>query len=161
MSTNNQNQFLQNMNNMMDPKNWGEFPNWNQFANQGNNFAAMDVNGVMNTIKRNTEALSKANQTAVEGVQAIMRRSAEVAQKNATEVFNSMKDLGANNTPEQVIEKQQNLMKKAVETSLKNTREVAEMATKSSMEIYDICSKRLAESVCEMNTVTGQKKKAS
>jgi len=115
----------------------------------------LDFNQIFSTQRRNIEALSTANQVAVEGAQAIARRQAEIARSNVENVLKASKDIMTSGTPETNLAKQADLAKSFFELALGNLREVTEMVTKSSFEVFDVLNQRASESIEELSKTTG------
>jgi phasin family protein len=134
----NQNQYFENLKNFMDPANYSQFTKMNNMPEMGN---------MMNACKKCNEAFAQASKTGAENVQAMMRRNAEIAQQNVSNIFNGMKDISSVNNPEQAMNKQKEIMQRNIENSLNNLRELAEMSNKSSMEVFDLVGKGLKESL--------------
>lgn len=123
---------------------------------------SVDFNQLFSTQRRNIEALTAANQAAVEGVQTIARRQAEIARTNVESVLKASKDILTSGTPETNMAKQAELTKSFFEGALSNLREVTELVTKSSFEVFDVLNQRAAESLEEISKAsgtTGTKKK--
>ena len=106
-----------------------------QFRLPGVDFAAL-----VDRERRNIEALAKANRIAFEGWQRLVRRQAEILQE-------TMKEVVANAGQQDAIKKRSDLAKEGFEKALANMRELAEMATKSQKEAFDVVRKRIEENV--------------
>ena len=106
-----------------------------QFRLPGVDFAAL-----VDRERRNIEALAKANRIAFEGWQRLVRRQAEILQE-------TMKKVVADAGQEDAIKKRADLAKEGFEKALANMRELAEMATKSQKEAFDVVRKRIEENV--------------
>jgi phasin family protein len=106
-----------------------------QFRLPGVDFAAL-----VDRERRNIEALAKANRIAFEGWQRLVRRQAEILQE-------TMKEVVANAGQQDAIKKRADLAKEGFEKALANMRELAEMATKSQKEAFDVVRKRIEENV--------------
>lgn len=125
----------------------------NPFADMfKNNF---DYNQILNTQRRNMEAASEAGQAAVENIQAISRRGAEIARENVEGALKASKDIFTSGTPETNLAKQAAYAKNAFEGALANLREVSEMAAKSCFEIFDVITARATESMDELSQASG------
>ena len=111
-----------------------------------------DVQALVATQRRNIEAVSHANQLAIEGVQAVMRRQSEILRQMVEESTSSLKDLMAAGAPEAKIAQQTDLVKAAFEKALANLRELTEMVAKSNTEAADVLTKRIGESLTELKT---------
>ena len=106
-----------------------------QFRLPGVDFAAL-----VDRERKNIEALAEANRIAFEGWQRLVRRQAEILQE-------TMKEVVANAGQQDAIKKRADLAKEGFEKALANMRELAEMATKSQKEAFDVVRKRIEENV--------------
>jgi phasin family protein len=112
--------------------------------------------------RKNIEALTQANQLAVEGAQALMRRQVEIA-RQAMEDFSAMfRDLvQPNGSPEDKLVKQAEYSKHAIEKSLSGAKEFADLVTKSSTEVFNVLNKRVTESLDEVRDFAKKRVAAS
>lgn len=106
-----------------------------QFRLPGVDFAAL-----VDRERKNIEALAEANRIAFEGWQALVRRQAEILQE-------TMKKVVTNAGQEDAVKKRADLAKEGFEKALANMRELAEMATKSQKEAFEVVRKRIEENV--------------
>lgn len=109
-----------------------------------------DVEAALASQRKNIEALTQANQLAVEGVQAVARRQVEIAREAIDEVSTVLRDIVQPTAPEERIAKQAELLKQTFERSLANTRELALMLAKANTEAFDVVAKRVAQGFEEM-----------
>jgi len=130
---------------------------YNAFADAFKN--TLDFNQLFSTQRRNIEAISAANQAVVEGAQAIARRQAEITRSNVETALKASKDLLTSGTPETNLAKQAELTKSFFESALTNLREVSEMATKASFEVFDVLNQRAAETLEEISKASAPAKK--
>ena len=105
-----------------------------QFRLPGVDFAAL-----VDRERKNIEALAKANRIAFEGWQNLVRRQAEIFQETMKKV---VVDAG-----QEAAKKRADLAKEGFEKALADMRELAEMATKSQKEAFDVVRKRIEENV--------------
>jgi len=110
----------------------------------------VDVEAVVASQRKNIEALTQANQLAVEGVQAVARRQVEIARQAVEEYTSLLRDLSAPVAPEDRLAKQVDVVKGAVEKGLANARELAELATKANTEAFNVINKRFTEGLDEV-----------
>lgn len=103
-----------------------------------------DIEAVLASQRKNIEALTQANQLAVEGVQAMARRQAEIAREAIDEASAVLRDIVQPTAPEERIAKNAELLKQTFERSLANTRELTLMFAKANNEAFDIVAKRVA-----------------
>ena len=100
----------------------------------------VDFTALMEQEKKNIEALAKANKIAFEGWQALVRRQSEILEENMKEAIASARRQDA---AKQRVE----LAKQGFEKALDHMRELAEMATKSQKEAFEVVSKRVDENI--------------
>ena len=119
----------------------------------------VDVEAVVAAQKKNIEALTSANQLAVEGMQAVAKRQAEILRQTAEELQKNMQSLMENGAPDAKVAKSTELTKTAFEKAIANMKELSEMVTKSNAEAFDVINKRVAESLDEIRDLTKTTKK--
>ena len=100
--------------------------------------------------RRNIEALSQANQLAVEAVQAVARRQIEIARQSLEDMSALLRDLTQPVSPEDRIAKNTEYAKQMLEKSVSNGREIALLATKAGTEAADVLRKRACEGLDEL-----------
>lgn len=114
----------------------------------------VDMQSIMTISRKNIEAMTAANQLAVEGMQAMMKRQAEIVQNSIKEANSLVSEMAAAGTPEEKIVRQVELVKQAYESALSNTRELAEIAAKSNGEAMEVISGRVSDTLDEIKAVT-------
>jgi phasin family protein len=119
----------------------------------------VDVDAVVAAQKKNIEALTSANQLAVEGMQAVAKRQAEILRQTAEELQKNMQSLMENGAPDAKMVKSTELTKVAFEKAIANMKELSEMVTKSNAEAFDVINRRVAESLDEIRDLSKTAKK--
>ena len=112
-------------------------------------FRPFDVEALMAAQRRNIEALSQANQLAVEGMQAVAKRQIEVARQAVEDVSALLRDLAQPASPEDRIAKNTEFAKQMLEKSVNHGREITMLATKAGTEAADVLRKRATEGLDE------------
>ena len=142
---------------MMDPsKLMGDFPKlMGDFKVPG-----VDVEAVVASQRRNLEALSEANQLAVEGMQAVAKRQSEIFRQMMEETSQAMRDMMAAGSPEDKASRQTEMLKEGFKRAIANMRELAEMVAKSQTEAFDVINKRVTDSLDEIKTLIAKKNQA-
>jgi phasin family protein len=110
----------------------------------------LDVESLVSSQRRNIEALTQANRLAYEGLQAVLKRQAEILRQTMDEVSQVTKDISEPGAPQDKAAKQTELAKDAFERSLSNMRELAEMIAKANSEAFDLLNKRFTQNLDEM-----------
>jgi phasin family protein len=99
---------------------------------------------------KNIEALAQANQFAVEGAHAVLRRQIEIVGQAIDEFSAIVRTFGQpNGSPEDRLAKQAEFTKLWIEKGLANARELTELVTKANTEVFSVISKRMTESLEE------------
>jgi phasin family protein len=115
-----------------------------------NGFNGFDVEAVMAGQRRNIEAFTAANQAALEGLQSLAKRQAEMVRQSVDEANKAMKELFAAGSPEEKAARQADLTKAAFERAIANTRELTQLVARSQNEAIDVINKRVAEGLDEV-----------
>jgi phasin family protein len=119
-------------------------------------FRPLDVEAVWAAQRRNIEALSQANQAAVEGVQAVARRQIELTRETFEGFSNLLRDLASPGSTEERIAKNTEYVKQMIEKGFSHGRELATIAARAGTEATDILHKRASESLDELRNLTSQ-----
>jgi len=120
------------------------------FSKLWQNGKAFDVEGFVASQRKNVEALTAANQLAFEGVQALVRRQAEIVHENVEVLTKITRELTAAGSPDDKLAKQTQLAKEAFENALGHVRELTGLVQKSSSQAVDVLSKRVADNLDEV-----------
>jgi phasin family protein len=119
-------------------------------------FRPFDVEALMASQRRNIEALSQANQLAVEGMQAVAKRQIEVARQAIEDVSTLLRDLAQPASAEDRIAKNTEYAKQMLEKSINHGREITLLATKAGSEAADVLRKRASEGLDEFRDLAKQ-----
>ena len=119
-------------------------------------FRPFDVDALMACQRRNIEALSQANQLAVEGVQAVARRQIEVARQALEDVSVLFRELTQPTSTEDRLTKNTEYAKQMLEKGVNHGREITMLATKAGAEAADVLRKRASESLDELRDMAKQ-----
>jgi phasin family protein len=111
----------------------------------------IDLEAVAASQRKNLEAFTQANQLAVEGVQAVVRRQVEITRQAMEEFSTMFRDfVQPSGSPEDRLAKQAEYSKQALEKGLTNARELTELMTKANTEAFNVINKRVTESLDEV-----------
>jgi phasin family protein len=117
-------------------------------------FRPFDVEAVWASHRRNFEALSQANQLAVEGVHAFAKRQIEMTQQTLEDMSTLMHEMAQPVSTEDRIAKHTEYTKKMIDKGLSHGREIVTLATKTGTEAAEVLQKRAAEGLDEMRALT-------
>jgi phasin family protein len=100
----------------------------------------VDFSAIVDREKKNIEALTKANMIAFEGWQALVRRQTDILQE-------TMREAIANARQQEGAKHRVDLAKQGFAKALDHMRELAEIATKSQRQAFEVVRKRVDENV--------------
>jgi phasin family protein len=110
-----------------------------------------DLETIVAMQRKNIEALTQANQLAIEGAQAVMRYQLEMARRTMEEfsaMFSTL--LQPNGSVEDRVAKHADFSKTAMESGLNNAREISDLVTKANTDAFNVLSRRVTESLEEI-----------
>ena len=110
----------------------------------------VDVDSLVTSQRKIIEALTQANKLAYDGLQAVVKRQAEILRQTVDEIAQATKDIAEPGNPQEKAAKQTELAKEAFERSLSNLRELSEMIAKANTEAFDLLNKRFTQSLDEV-----------
>ena len=117
----------------------------------------VDVSAIMEARRKDIEALATANRHAYEGVQLLAQRQAEMLREAMAEWQAATQQMMSAQNPNAGAAKQAELGKQALEKALANMRELAEMATKSQTQAWEIVNRRFHENLEELKQLMQRK----
>lgn len=112
----------------------------------------MPVDGLMDSQRKNVEALTSANKLAMESAQALAKRQSEVFQEMMSQLTEVSKGMMASGGNPEKVEAQTKAVQGLFESSLKTMKEMADMVAASNKEVFEVLNKRMNEGVEEMKT---------
>lgn len=118
---------------------------------------SFDMTKIMEQQQKNLEAMTKSWQAMAGGASEIAQKQKEIfeaAMRDMAEMAQSYKPGG---NPQEVMAKQTEFAKKAMEAAIANTRDIAELVQKSSTEAFKIVQERMKESYEEIRATVDRK----
>jgi phasin family protein len=112
--------------------------------------AIPDAEAVLTAHRRNFEALSAANRIALEGAQTVAKRHMEIMQQTMAELSDSLRSLSSAEAPSAKAARQTELLKRAYERTVSNTKELSDLIQRSNGEALGLLNKRFAEAMDEV-----------
>jgi phasin family protein len=112
----------------------------------------VDVDAILASQRKNIEAVTAANQLAIEGFQAVVRRQSSILRQTLEETGTILTEALSAGSPEDKAAKQAELVKAAFERALANMKELAELVAKSNTEAANVISNRVSESLEELKS---------
>ena len=118
---------------------------WDRFSVPG-----MDTSALMESQKKNFDALVNANRKAAEGYTNLMRRQGEIMTETMGSIQESVADLMKANDGKELPKKQAELIEKTVARAFKHMRELAELTISANSDAFKVIQDRAKESIAEM-----------
>lgn len=110
----------------------------------------LDTEAMLAAQRRNIEAVTRANQLAAEGMQAVMKRQAEILRQTMEEASRMMGDIAQAGGPERQAAKQAEIAKAAFEKAISNMKEIADLMARANQDTFAVINKRVSESMDEV-----------
>ncbi len=118
----------------------------------------VNVEALLSSQQKNIEALNAANRVAIEGIQNLGQRQAEILRLAMEEAAKAAQDVATVGQPQDIPAKQAEIAKAAFEKGLANMQELAEMAARANSDTLAVVNKRFAESFDDFKAIFAQKK---
>jgi phasin family protein len=118
--------------------------------------AMPDMEALLTAQRRNMEAMSAANRIALEGAQAVAKRHMEIMQQTMAEMTETLRSLASTEGAQAKAAKQAELLKRAYERTVSNTKELSDLITRSNGEAIGTLNKRFAEAMDEVKQLMHQ-----
>lgn len=112
----------------------------------------VDFKTLMESSRKTIQAITEAQQVAIESFQTIAQRQGEILSQFVQDQSNIARDIVNEGTPEEKIARSAEALRKSYEKTISNSREVADLLNKSTREASDIINKRVATALNELKT---------
>lgn len=123
------------------------------------NFPA-SAKSLMETQRRNIQALSEAQKNAMQSWQNLTQRQVRLMSQFVQDNAGLAQEIMKEGTPEEKVARQAEIFKRAYETSVAQTQELATLLTQSGKETAEIINRRFAASINEIKDTLQNSKAA-
>ena len=113
-------------------------------------FPGVDTTVLIESQQRNIEAITKANQVAFAGIQAILQRQAEILSKTMGETAKAVQAFSKTGKPEDIWAKQADLLKETYEHGLSDLHELTELSAKANSQAAELLAHRVTDGLDEL-----------
>jgi phasin family protein len=113
----------------------------------------VNVEALLSSQQKNIEALTAANRTAVEGIQTLSQRQAEIFRRTMEEATKAAQAVATTGQPQDIPAKQAEIAKVVFEKGLANMQELAELAARANADTLEVVNKRFAESFEDLKSI--------
>ena len=118
---------------------------------------SFDMTKIMEHHQKNIEAMTRSWQAMAGGATAIANKQREIFEATIKELTEMAKDFKPTGSPQDILTKQTEFAKKAMEAAIANTRDIAELVQKSGTEAVSIIHGRMKESYEEIKSTLEKK----
>jgi phasin family protein len=119
----------------------------------------VDLETVVAMQRKNIEALTQANQLAMEGAQAVLRHQFEMTRRTMEELSAMFSGLWQpNGSVEDRMAKQADFSKTAFEKSMSHARELSDLVSKANSEAFNVLTRRVTETLEELRDISTKKR---
>jgi len=116
-----------------------------------------DFGALMETHRRNVQALSDANRLALESLQEIAQMQSAAVSRLVEDGTTIAREITTEGAPEEKFARQTDLARKTYESAVGCARQISETLGKSNKAASDIIHKRVSASLCEMKSAAEKK----
>jgi phasin family protein len=107
---------------------------------------SFDMTKIMEQQQKNLDAMTRSWQAMASGATAVASKQREIFEATVKDITEMAKDYKPGGSPQDILTKQTEFAKKAMEAAIANTRDIAELVQKSSTEAITIIHDRMKES---------------
>jgi len=119
---------------------------------------SIDMTKIMEHHQKNLEAMTKSWQAMASGASEIASRQREIVQQAVQDVTAMVQEYKPGGSAQEIMAKQTEFAKKAMEAAIANTRDITELVQKSSAEAFKIVQDRMKESYEEIRANVEKKR---
>jgi phasin family protein len=109
----------------------------------------VDLDQLIEAHRKTLDALDRSAQVAVAGTKLLADKQREIVESTFREAAAMAHDFKPTGDPKEILAKQTAFTKKALESAVQNTRDIAELAIKTTADATTIIRDRLRESLSE------------
>jgi phasin family protein len=119
--------------------------------------APFDMTKIMEHQQKNLEAMTKSWQAMAGAANEIAQKQRAIFEQAVKDVTAMVQEYKPGGSPQDIMAKQTEFAKKAMEAAIANTRDIAELVQKSSTEAFKIVQDRMKESYEEIKASVEKK----
>jgi phasin family protein len=118
---------------------------------------SFDMTRMMEHHQKNLDAMSRSWQAMASGASEIANKQRAIFEEAVKDVTAMVQNYKPGGSPQEIMAKQTEFAKKAMEAAIANTRDIAELVQKSSTEAFKIVQDRMKESYAEIRSSVEKK----
>ena len=120
-----------------------------------------DLKTLMETQRKNMQAMTEVMQLGMESIQQAASRQAELVGRMVQDNSSYASTIMTEGTPEQKVQRQAELVRKSYEATVAGAREVSDIISKSGEEAAEIINRRVSASLSEFKSAFDPKAASS
>ena len=113
---------------------------------------SFDATRIMEQHQKNIDAMTRSWQAMAGGATAVANKQREIFEAAMKDIAEMAKDYKPGGSPQEMLTKQSEFARKAMEATIANTRDIAELVQKSGTEAVAIIQDRMKESFQEIRS---------
>ena len=117
----------------------------------------VDVTKIMEHHQKNLDAMTRSWQAMASGASEVAQKQRAIFEAAVKDVTEMAKEYKPGGSPQEMMAKQTEFAKKAMEAAIANTRDIAELVQKSSSDAFKIVQDRMKESYDEIKASVEKK----
>jgi phasin family protein len=110
----------------------------------------LDVTKLLESQRKDIEALTEANRLAYTGMQTVAQKQTEILRRTLEEVQAAARETMAGGDASTLASKQAQLAQRSLQRTIEDMREIAELNLKVQTEAFDVVNKRFQENLAGM-----------
>ena len=141
---------------MADSKNTNPFMDMFQNFGSAMNIPGTDLNALMDSHRKNLQAIQAATQIGTQASQELMSRQRDALESALADIADAVQEVQSGAAdPSAIMAGQAEMAKKSFETAVKNATEMAQVVQQGNTDAFGILKDRVMESIAD---VTNPKK---
>ena len=110
-----------------------------------------DINSMMEYHRKNLQALQAAAQVGSSSAQTLMGKQREALESTLADISDAVQNARSGEDPSGMMNSQMELAKKAFDTTVRTTTEMAEIVRQGNEETFEVLKARVMESIEELS----------
>ena len=110
----------------------------------------IDVDRLIEVHRKNLDALERSAQVASEGARSLADKQREIVETALREAAAIARDFKPTGNPQEIIAKQAEFARRAFDITVQNTRDITELAARTTADATAVIRDRLRESLNEL-----------
>ena len=118
---------------------------------------SFDMTKIMEHHQKNLDAMTRSWQAAAGGATAVAAKQREIFERTVKDMTAMAQEYKPTGSPQEILAKQGEFAKKAMEAAIANTRDIAELVQKSSTDALKVIHDRMHDSYQEIRSTLEKK----